>query len=97
MSLFNRIVGLNDEPKISPHLLMAVLNENIRGSMTNAQAVAAFNPPLTAAEVTEITAVKNAIIATTISRAILHDVLMLAEARYAPYNSEANVKSRLGF
>ena len=102
MGLYERIVGTEPDraglpTKISPHSFMAVLQENIRGQLSNPQSVSAFVPPLNAGEIVEATAIKNRIIATTLTRAELHDVLLLAEAFIPPYDTRAGVATRLGF
>lgn len=90
MALIERLMGL-ETPKIPTHQFMAAYAEFKRSQMTSAQVIAAFN--LTAAEQTEAT---NLLGVSTLTRADVHDVLMLAEQRIAPYTTAAAVRTRLG-
>lgn len=83
--------------KISPHQLSAVIAEFARGEITGSQAINAFDPPLSAQEQTEATAIKDAIAAATLTRAEVDDVWNLVESGTAPYDSKAATKTRLGF
>lgn len=92
MSLLTRLIGTNTSgDKLPVHQFMAGLAEYKRGAVTKAQIVAAFD--LSADEATALDEWLTNLDADTIDRALIHDVLMLAEEdRY----TIAQVKARLG-
>lgn len=97
MSLYNRIAGLNNEAKISPHLLTSILGEFERGQITANQGLVAFDPPLSVPEQTEATLIFNNISTAVYTRTEACDVFYLAELGVAPYDNEANFKTRLAY
>lgn len=93
MALYERLVGF-ENPKIPVHQFMALLAERRRGQVTNQQVVDALG--LDPAERTELLALVTRVQADTLTAIEIHDVLMLAEAGWAPYGSVAAVKARFG-
>lgn len=92
MSLLTRLIEpLPGEDKIAVHQFMAALAEYKRGAATGAQVVAAFN--LDAIETTQLQNWLDNLDADTISRAEIHDVLLLGEVGLY---SQAQVIARLG-
>ena len=76
---------------------MAVIAEFQRAQLTGAQARDAFTPPLDSTEQTQAQALVDEITAGNITFKELHDVLLMAESAMPPYDTEAAVKTRLGF
>jgi len=92
MSLLTRLIEpAVGEEKIPVHQFMAALAEYKRGAVTGAQVVSAFG--LSAQETTALQSFLNNLDGNSINRAMLHDVLMLAEAGLYPLSK---VRSRLG-
>jgi hypothetical protein len=100
MGLYDRFIGSVDEGanQIPVHDFIAALGEIQRGQMTKAQAVDTFG--LDAQEQVEAQAIidkMNVSGPSGLTRVELHDVLLLTGSRIPPYDTEANVKARLGF
>lgn len=103
MALYDRLMGLA-EPRIPVHYFSATMGEFARGRITGGQAQAIINAasgaPLSPSEVTEATTLLGTITGSAtvkIARAKeIDDVLMLAEQNFAPYDTPALVKARLG-
>ena len=97
MGLYERIIG-SEQPKISPHQILALFGEVARGQIAKAQAQAVLQ--LSPGEILEAETLFGTFTGTVsnkVLRAIeVHDVLLLAESRSAPYDTVAAVKSRLG-
>jgi len=93
MSLYTRLMGLTT-PKISVHAFYSILAERKRGTVTNQQIIDAFQ--LSAAEQTELGTLWNRVNTDLLLASVVDDVLILAEQRIAPYDTEALVKARLG-
>jgi hypothetical protein len=97
MPLIERLMGL-EEPKLPTHQFIAAVAENTRGEMTNQQIIDAF--ALDPGEQTEAVALRDRV--TTgptgdrLNRALIHDVLLLAEQGIAPYGSAQAVRDRFG-
>ena len=79
MPLFERLVGTED-PKLPVHQFMAALAEYKRGEVTGVQVATAFD--LSAGEATNLQEFLDNLDADTISRDVIHDVLLLAEGGY---------------
>lgn len=97
MALYERLMGI-ETPKLSPHHLMAVLAEVQRGTMTGAQASAFLGLDTDErSEATTLFGTFTGNVAQKLARALeVHDVLLLAEGRRAPYDTAAAVRTRLG-
>jgi subtilase family serine protease len=89
-SLLDRVMGGTDDP-ISSHDIMAALAEYERGFLTKAQIATAFE--LTSEQQDQLQEFLDNIDSSTITRQLVHDVLMLGEAGFY---TKANVKNRLG-
>lgn len=99
MALIERLMGLEGfGDKLSPHKLVAAVAENTRGELTNQQVIDAFT--LDSGEQQEALALRDRV--TTgptgdrLTRELIHDVLLLAESRIAPYDTAQAVRDRLG-
>jgi len=93
MSLYTRLMGI-DTPKISVHAFYSLMAERKRGKVTNQDVIDAFG--LSAGEQTELSTLWTRINNDLLLAAELDDVLICAEHRIAPYDTEAEVKTRLG-
>ena len=104
MGLYERLMGVDPNPRIPIHYFISGLAEFGRGRITAAQAEAivtqATGVPLTAAEVTEAQTLLGTIsgsAAAKLARAQeINDVLIIAEQQLAPYDTPAAVRARLG-
>jgi len=97
MPLYERLTGIgmtSAETRISIHAFYALLTERKRGSVSNAQVISAFN--LNAGEQTELTTLVARVTAGSLTGPEIHEVLIIAEAKLAPFDSVALVKSRFG-
>lgn len=90
MTLLDRLIGIED-PKLPVHQFMSALAEYKRGAVTGVQVVSAFG--LDAAETTSLQDFLDNLDANSIDRAMIHDVLILAEG--GQY-TKSQVQSRLG-
>ena len=90
MALLDRLLG-TEEPKLPVHEFMAGLAEYKRGAITGAQVVSAFN--LSGTEATQLQGFLDNLDGDTISRELIHDVLLLGEGGYY---TKTQVKNRLG-
>ena len=101
MGLWERIRGEDaagaKAAKMSPHTLSAIIAEFARGEITGPEAIAAFDPPLDLTEQQEATAIKDAVVAGTVTRSEVDDVWHLVERRVPPYDDKATTATRLGF
>jgi len=98
MALYERIMGL-EQPKISPHTILAVCAEFVRGRLTKAQVDSILS--LSAGEVVELQTLVDTVTGSAVAKLArvieIQDVLLLAEGRFPPsYDTAANVKLRLG-
>jgi hypothetical protein len=93
MGFYERLMDLED-PRIPVHAFMAVVAEFKRGRLTQPQAVALLG--LSAPEQTEAAALITRVTNNLLTAIEIHDVLLLAEGRYAGYDTVALVKTRLG-
>lgn len=93
MSLYDRLIGIGDDPKIPVHQFMAAMAERQRGRTNNAQLASVFN--LSAAEQQELATLRDRVLGGQVTPAEIHDVLMLAEAGMG-YTTAQAVKTRLG-
>jgi hypothetical protein len=93
MSLYTRLMGLT-QPKITVHTFSSMMAERKRGKVTNQDIIDAFQ--LSPSEQTEVIALWSRVNSDAISAAEVDDVLLCAEARVLPYDTEAKVKARLG-
>ena len=99
MGFWERVLHY-DDPGISAHWVLGFLAEIARGRATRAQAVAALQ--LNASEEAEIALLADTVTSLPagvqkLARAKeIEDVLLLGESRFAPYDSVAAVKPRLG-
>ena len=91
MALLDRLIGIGEEQKLPVHEFTAALGEYKRGAITGAQIVSDFD--LSAGEATSLENFLDNLDGSTIDRAMIHDVLLLAEGgRY----TKAQVQARLG-
>lgn len=90
MGLLDRLIGTED-PKLPVHQFMAALAEYKRGALTGTQVASTFG--LSAGEAISLQAFLDNLGASTIDRAMIHDVLLLAETGLY---TKAQVQFRLG-
>ena len=100
MALYPRLLGLA-HPKIAIHTFFAAMEEFALNQITGAQAVAFFT--LNPTEQTEAVALKDLILnagPTIVEKqskaAECENVLIMGEARFPGYSTEAEIKTRLG-
>lgn len=102
MSIYARMMGI-EKPKISPHAFMSAMQEYMLGNMTGAEVTAAFS--LSPEEQAQALALRdrllqeasqNSNLARRLKALEFENVLILAEVRIAPYNTEAAIVTRLG-
>lgn len=107
MALYQRLLGV--EPKIPLHQFQAIVAQWAKGGMTLAQARAGITfltgVALTPAEEAEVQTLVNTVPtgATTANQAAralrmaeIDQVLLLADAKVPPFDTEAGIKARLG-
>lgn len=96
MSIYARCMGI-EQPQMSSHHLTGAVAEYARGQITAQQAADFLQ--LSAAEVDQVTELKNRVTGGFLTRNEVDDVLMMAagqESDYNPYLTEAAVKTRFG-
>lgn len=110
MGLYERLLGIDQEnPKIPIHTFQAIVAQWAKGGMTLAQARAGVTlvsgSPLTAAEEAEVQTLVNSVpagstTAIQAARALrmveIDQVLLLADAGVAPFDTATGIKNRLG-
>lgn len=90
MSLLARVMGI-EQPKISPHVIYVCLKQHKAGNMTAQEVRNAMD--LTPAEAQELLAMRNAAL---LNLNELWEILLLAELRIVPFETEAKIRARLG-
>jgi hypothetical protein len=110
MGLYERILGVDaTNPKIPVHAFQALAAQWAKGKITSQQAQAGVTKisgaPLTAGEVTEVNALVASVptgtssaqqAARALRMAEIDQILLLADAQIAPYDTPAGIRAGLG-